>query len=148
MSKQPLESHEDLQQRSLSDERMDQIIGNLLRLGVIVSALVVFAGGIVYLTRHGKEQGALESLQKWDKQAEPEELRSPGGILHKCVVLSGRGFIMLGLLLLVATPVARVIFSTAAFAVQRDYLYVLFTLVVLAVLLYSLFSGYFWDRGG
>jgi uncharacterized membrane protein len=41
---------------------------------------------------------------------------------------------MLSLLLLIATPVARVIFSTAAFVVQRDYLYVFFTLVVFAVL--------------
>src|SRR5262245_28664970 len=97
----------------LSDERMDQIIGNLLRRGVIVSALVVLAGGIVYLVRHGGEQGALESLRKWDKQAEPEELRSPGGILRKCVELRGRGLIMLGLLILIATPVARVLFSTA-----------------------------------
>jgi len=126
----------------LSDERMDQIIGDLLRIGVIVSALVVLAGGIVYLARHGGEQGALESLRKWDKQAEPEELRSPGGILPKCGELRGRGLIMLGLLILIATPVARVLFSTAAFALQRDYLYVVFTLIVLAVLLYSLFSGY------
>ncbi len=124
------------------DEQMDRIIGNLLRLGVIVSALVVSAGGILYLARHGGEQGARESLRKWDERTEPEELRSPGGILHKCMALSGRGLIMLGLLILIATPVARVIFSTAAFALQRDYLYIVFTLVVLAILLYSLFSGY------
>jgi uncharacterized membrane protein len=126
----------------LKDERMDQIIGNLLRLGVIVSALVVSAGGILYLARHGGEQGARERLRRWDERAEPEELRDPGGILHECAALSGRGLIMLGLLILLATPVARVIFSTAAFALQRDYLYIAFTLVVLAVLLYSLFSGY------
>jgi uncharacterized membrane protein len=125
----------------LNDEWMDQIIGNLLRIGVIVSALVVSAGGILYLARHGGEQGALERLRKWDERAKPE-LRSADGILRKCVALSGRGLIMLGLLILIATPVARVIFSTAAFALQRDYLYVAFTLVVLAVLLYSLFSGY------
>jgi uncharacterized membrane protein len=84
----------------------------------------------------------LEWLRKWDERAEPEELRNPGGILQECTALNGRGLIMLGLLILLATPVARVIFSTAAFALQRDYLYIAFTLIVLAVLMYSLFSGY------
>ena len=50
----------------------------------------------------------------------------------------GRGIIQLGLLLLIATPIARVVFSVYAFARQRDRTYVLVTLVVLAVLLYSL----------
>lgn len=127
----------------LTDARMDRIIGNLLRIGVIVSALVVFAGGIALLTREGRQR----TPDLRDFQAESEELRSPAGILHESAALNSRGLIMLGLLLLIATPVARVIFSTAAFAVQRDYLYVLFTLLVLGVLLYSLFSGYFGDSG-
>jgi uncharacterized membrane protein len=49
--------------------------------------------------------------------------------------------IMLGLLLLVATPVARVVFSVAGFLRERDFLYVVLTLIVLAVLLSSLFFG-------
>jgi uncharacterized membrane protein len=56
--------------------------------------------------------------------------------------LNSRGLIMLGLLLLIATPVARVIFSAFAFARERDFTYVCITLIVLGVLLYSLFSGY------
>jgi uncharacterized membrane protein len=45
-------------------------------------------------------------------------------------------------LLLVATPVARVAFSAFAFAQQRDHIYVIVTLSVLAVLVYSLVGGY------
>jgi uncharacterized membrane protein len=48
---------------------------------------------------------------------------------------------MVGLLLLVATPVARVIFSAIAFALEGDRTYVVITLVVLALLLFSLLSG-------
>jgi uncharacterized membrane protein len=44
-------------------------------------------------------------------------------------------------LLLVATPVARVIFSVAAFAFQRDRTYIVITLIILAVLGYSLSGG-------
>jgi uncharacterized membrane protein len=63
------------------------------------------------------------------------------GIVRDALTLRGRGIIQLGLLLLIATPVARVAFSVAAFAFQRDRLYVVVTLVVLAILLYSLTSG-------
>ena len=47
-----------------------------------------------------------------------------------------------GLLLLIATPVARVIFSAIVFAMEGDRMYLLFTLIVLAVLLYSLFGAF------
>ena len=119
-----------------SDEHLDRVLGNLLRLGVLVSAVVVLAGGLLLLAREGLQpHRSLEQFQ--------EEPSGPGLIVQKAVALDSRGLIMLGLLLLIATPVARVIFSVFAFALQRDYLYVLFTVVVLVVLLYSLFSGYF-----
>jgi uncharacterized membrane protein len=125
-----------------SDERVEGIIGNLLRIGVILSALVVFAGGLLYLLREGRQRAPDFGTFT------PEELRSPGDILHESAQLHSLGLIMLGLLLLIATPVARVIFSVAAFALQRDYLYVIFTLIVLSVLLYSLFSGYLSGSSG
>jgi uncharacterized membrane protein len=42
---------------------------------------------------------------------------------------------------LVATPVARVLFSLVGFAIQRDRTYVAVTLIVLAVLIYGLSGG-------
>jgi uncharacterized membrane protein len=41
------------------------------------------------------------------------------------------------LLLLIATPIARVAFSIAGFLIERDWLYVAFTVIVLVILLYS-----------
>jgi uncharacterized membrane protein len=124
-----------------SDERVEGIIGNLLRIGVIASAVVVSVGGLLHLVRHGGQ--AAQDLSTF----EPEQLQSPVHIVHDAAKLHALGLIMLGLLLLVATPVVRVLFSVVAFALQRDYLYVLFTLLVLAVLLYSLFSGYWTGIG-
>jgi uncharacterized membrane protein len=69
-------------------------------------------------------------------------LRSVSGIVTDALSLQARGIIQLGLLLLVATPVARVAFSAFAFAQQRDRTYVMVTLSVLAVLVYSLVGGY------
>jgi uncharacterized membrane protein len=53
----------------------------------------------------------------------------------------GRGLIQLGLLFLIATPIARVGFSIVGFALERDRMYVIFTLIVLAILLYSLLGS-------
>jgi uncharacterized membrane protein len=121
-----------------SDERVEQVVGNLLRIGVLASAVVVIFGGLLFLAREGRSP----AVDHHDFRAEPAQLRSPVGIFREAGRLNSPGLIMLGLLLLIATPVARVIFSVVAFALQRDYLYVFFTVLVLAVLLYSLFSGY------
>jgi uncharacterized membrane protein len=76
-------------------------------------------------------------------QGEPAELRTISGIFREAVHFSGRGLIQLGLLLLIATPVARVLFSVFAFIYEKDWTYVLVTLMVLALLSYSLFGGAF-----
>ncbi len=126
-----------------SEERVEQIMGNLLRIGVMASALVVFLGGLLYLIQDGRQP--TPDLHEF--HAQPEHFRSLAGILRGSAALEPHGLIMLGLLLLIATPVARVILSVVAFVLQRDYLYVLFTILVLAVLLYSLFSGYLSESG-
>lgn len=122
-----------------SDERVEQIIGNLLRAGVILSALVVAAGAVLYLVRHGQEPVKPRTVFVPDVP----ELCDPVGIVRSAWALRGRGLIQLGLLMLIATPVARVVFSVVAFALEHDRLYVGVTLLVLIILLYSLFSGYF-----
>lgn len=118
-----------------NDQRIETIIGTLLRSGVILAATVVLAGGILYLVRHGHEV-----IDYAIFRGEPEGLKRVGGIFHGVAALSGRAIIQLGLLLLIATPVARVLFSAIAFAIERDYLYVIITLIVLAILFYSLFG--------
>jgi uncharacterized membrane protein len=105
----------------------------VLRLGVNVAAVVVLLGAGVFLYRHGHELPHYAVFQ-----GEPSDLRTIGGIVHDAAALRGRGLIQLGLLVLVATPVARVALSLVVFAAQRDRTYVLVTLVVLVLLLLSL----------
>jgi uncharacterized membrane protein len=119
-----------------NDERVEDIIGNLLRAGVVLAAAVVLTGGVFYVKKYGHTQPRYGVFH-----GEPSDLRSVSQIFEQAISLHGRGLIQLGLLILIATPVARVAFSVVAFALERDWLYVAVTLIVLAVLLYSLTSS-------
>ena len=108
-------------------------LGRLLQAGVAIAAAVVLAGGVVYLIHNGGSRPHYSTFA-----GEPAELRSVGGILGDAAALRGRGIIQLGLLILIATPVARVAFSLYAFLRDRDRAYVLITSVVLILLVLSL----------
>ena len=123
--------------RNWDDLEIEIIIGALLRTGVILAAAVVLLGAVVYLAHYG-----LDAVDYRTFHGDPEFLRTLTGIVRGALHLSGRAIIQLGLLLLIATPVARVAFSAVAFAIERDYLYVWITLFVLAVLLYSLLGSH------
>jgi uncharacterized membrane protein len=122
-----------LPKRSWTDQRIENILGNLLRAGVLLSALVVLIGGVIYLLRHGHSPVDFRAFR-----GEPADLRDIRGIVSDTLALRGRGIIQLGLLLLIATPVARVAFSIFGFAEERDRMYVVFTVIVFSILLYSL----------
>jgi uncharacterized membrane protein len=119
--------------RAWTEERVEATVAGLLRFGVTLAAVVVLGGGVIYLARHGSERPHYGVFV-----GEPTDLRSVAGIVKDAAAFSGRGWIQLGLLLLIATPVARVAFSAIAFAFQRDRTYVFVTLVVLALLILSL----------
>jgi uncharacterized membrane protein len=119
-----------------TDERLEIIIGNMLRTGVILAAAVVLGGGFLYVAKYHAQRPQYQIFR-----GEPSGLRSVRAIFSDAISGHSRGLIQLGLLLLIATPVARVAFSVAAFAAQKDWLYVAFTLVVLAILIYSLASS-------
>ena len=123
-------------ERSWTDKRMELFIGNLLRAGVLLSALMVLFGAVIYLVPHGQSPADYRVFR-----GEPSDLRGIGGILRDAVALRGGGIIQLGLLLLIATPVAGVAFSIFGFAQERDRLYVIVASIVLLILAYSLIGS-------
>jgi uncharacterized membrane protein len=115
------------------DPRLQQVVGSLLRFGVLLAAAVVLAGGVAYLAGHG---GTIPDYRVF--RGQPANLRSLVGIVRSAFALDARGVMQLGLVLLVATPIARVAIAAVAFAFERDRTYVLVALLVLALLLKSL----------
>jgi uncharacterized membrane protein len=122
--------------RAWTDQRVEINLGRLLRGGVFLAAAIVLIGGVLYLARHGTAFPIYRVFR-----GEPTDLRSVHGIVADVLTWSSRGLIQFGLLLLVATPVARVAFSVFAFIRLRDRMYVIVTLIVLILLLYSLSGG-------
>lgn len=121
----------------IATDKLDRIIGNLLRAGVILSGSIVLLGGLIYLSRHGSEAPAYHVFR-----GEPSDLRTIRGVIQDVQAVRARGIIQLGLLLLIATPVARVAFLVYAFARRKDWMYSAIALSVLALLAYSLSSGH------
>ena len=123
--------------RDLDEQKLEDMIAHLLRAGVVGAAMIVIGGAIPYLGSN-----AWTRVDYHTFHGEPESLRSVHGAIRYAFLGDARGIMQLGLLLLIATPIARVVLSAVAFAVERDRMYVLFTLIVLAVLMYSLFGSF------
>ena len=121
----------------LSDHAVEQLVGRLLQIGVAVSAIVVIIGGILLLAHHGAEVPDYSTFR-----GEPEAIRTLYGIVHGLMAVDARSIIQFGLLLLIATPILRVAFTWIAFLLQRDWVYVAITTVVLVLLLFGLISGH------
>jgi uncharacterized membrane protein len=115
-----------------TDKHMDELMGLLLRTGVLLAACIVLVGGVIYLAGHHFPSDYRVF------RGEPERLRVISGILSEAIAFHPRGLIQLGLLVLILTPIGRVTFSVFAFLYQRDWMYVVFTLIVLLLLLSSL----------
>src|SRR5690242_11988036 len=120
-----------------TDEDVDRVLGRVLQIGVSLSAAVVLCGAAIYLT---KRVTMVPDYRVF--HGEPIDLRSVSGILADARAWSGRGLIQLGLLILIATPIARVVFSVIGFIRQRDWLYVGITVIVLALLAFSIAGGF------
>src|SRR5579871_1547748 len=92
-----------------TDEQVENIIGNMLSVGVLLAASVIVVGGALFLFKYGSSPAEPRAAQDV-----PADFRSPLNILRAALALRGRGIIQLGVLLLIATPVARVVFSVYA----------------------------------
>jgi uncharacterized membrane protein len=117
----------------LADKDVQLILGTLLRVGVIASMTVVFAGGLIYLLSNHADA---VDYHKFD--AGKSGMSSMAAVYLGVIHMDGAAIIQFGTLLLIFTPVARVVFSIFSFLIERDYLYVLIGLFVLVVIMISL----------
>jgi uncharacterized membrane protein len=117
----------------MNDRRLESIIGRLLQTGVLLAAAVVISGGALYLIQHHSDRVDYRAFAPGS-----QDLRTLPGIVRSAAQFHSEGLIQIGLLLLIATPVARVAMAIAGFALERDRLYTFVSLIVLLILAFSL----------
>lgn len=115
--------------------RLELIVSNVLRYGVILSAVVTAIGFalLVRATYAGTPQPGSAAIFP-PPRGHAEVLRTPGEVAGRLLQGDPNAVVILGLLILLFTPILRVAVSTIGFAIQRDWAYVAITLYVLVVL--------------
>lgn len=108
------------------------MIGRVLRAGVILSICVVIAGMAITFVKSPESFSPQPGVRSFPKTI--------GEVVAGVRSGSGEAIVMLGLLILIATPVARVALSIVLFIVERDRLYVMITTAVLLILLVGFFT--------
>lgn len=117
----------------LNDASIQSLIGYILRIGVLLSSGIVLVGGIIYLSRHGHN---IADYSVFHDESARYSMMSK--LLPGALSLHGRDIIQIGLMVLIATPIARVVFSTLGFVLEKDYLYIIICLLVLSIILFSM----------
>lgn len=126
-----------------AERDMELFIGKLLRFGVMLACGITLFGGIVYLIQnHGVSMDRYNPIP--DGQHFPgvdSYLRELVTIMPRILQFDGAAIIQFGVCVLIATPILRVAVSVVAFLIEKDYMYVVITLIVLAIIIANMLLG-------
>jgi len=123
--------------KKIKDTDLQLLLGHVLRAGTVVSITIVFLGGVIYMHRHGHTPADYKTFR-----GTPASIHEAYGLFLGIMSLRGQAIIQTGIILLIATPVLRVIFSAVGFALEKDYLYVGISLLVLLIIAISALGGH------
>lgn len=133
-----MEKSKNMAQEKFGEKDFQTIIGNLLRYGVWISLSVAFIGGIVYLMHHGSDIEDYSVFKENDRNIFEVFANVYNGVIHG----SGESIIFFGVILLFLTPVFRVLLSLFSFLLEKDYLYVTITTIVIGIIILSISFGF------
>lgn len=133
--------HESATIHETNNTHLARRIGGLLRFGVIASLSLVALGTLITFVQHPEYVRAPEALQQIIDGGPSEPSDTASGPWAWLAASGSRAVVLAGLLVLIATPVLRVIVSMLVFVRQRDWAYVLLTLAVVVLLTVSFLMG-------
>jgi len=133
-----MEKSNQMTQEKFGEKDFQKIVGNLLRYGVWISLSVAFIGGIVYLLHHGSE---IENYSVF-KENDQNIFEVIAAVYNGVVQGRGESIIFFGIVLLFLTPVFRVLLSLFSFLLEKDYLYVVITTIVIGIIIMSISFGF------
>ena len=127
-----------VQEEKFGEKDFQTIIGNLLRYGVWISLSVAFIGGIVYLIHNGNQIEDYSVFKENDRNI----FEVIAAIYNGAIRGNGESLIFTGIIFLFLTPVLRVLLSLFSFLLEKDYLYVGITLIVIMIIITSISFGF------
>lgn len=133
-----MEKSKHMKQEKFGEKDFQKIVGNLLRYGVWISLSVAFIGGIVYLLHHGND---IENYSVF-KENDRNIFEVIAAVYKGVIQGSGESIIFFGIVLLFLTPVFRVLLSLFSFLLEKDYLYVIITTIVIGIIIMSISFGF------
>lgn len=121
--------------RHFTDLDLNRSVGNLLRLGVILSVVTSLFGFVKLF------------LEGFKMPKDYSSLEIPEGTIWQSFWTSllhfeGVAIINLGILLLILTPLTRIIFALVGYIKEKDHTYVVVSIIVLAIMLISFLMGF------
>lgn len=133
-----MEKSNNMTQNKFGNKDFQTIIGNLLRYGVWTALSVAFIGGIIYLIHSGHDIENYSVFKEKDKN-----IFEVISTIYKGLILAkGDSIIFFGIILLFLTPVFRVLLSLFSFFLEKDYLYVAITTIVICIIILSISFGF------
>jgi uncharacterized membrane protein len=120
------------------ESEFSSIIGTVLRYGVVISFVIVAIGSVLLFLEGQTGYYALGTAEQlFDRHN--FFLIGPVPLLEGVIAARPYAIIDLGLIVLLATPIARVFISVFLFLDEKRYAFVLITITVLCLLLFSTF---------
>jgi len=123
--------------KNFTDVDLNRSVGNLLRLGVILSVITSLIGFVKLFTEGFKMPRKYKLL---DMGTSSEKVW--GHFWETLCRGEGMAIIQLGILMLIFTPLMRIIFALIGYLKEKDYIYVVISSIVLAIMAISFFTGY------
>ena len=123
--------------KAFTDLDLNRSVGNLLRLGVILSVTTSIIGFIKLFTE-GFEMPKSYKLLNTATTSE----KVWGQFWHSLLNLEGLAIIQLGILMLIFTPLMRIVFALIGYFKEKDYTYVIISFIVLTIMVISFLTGY------
>ncbi len=120
---------------------IQQLIGNTLRWGVILACLLATIGGVYYLMQHGL--APVPDYRHFDatSAAAQTQFTTLNGLWQGILHGDAASCVQVGVIVLILTPIARVVLSLFDFIVEQDWLYVAITAIVLTVIISNSLGG-------
>jgi len=123
--------------KPFSDIDLNRSVGNLLRLGVILSVITSLIGFIKLFLEGFRMPKKYRLLEMGDSSE-----KVWGHFWETLCKGEGMAIIQLGILFLIVTPLMRIVFALIGYLKEKDYTYVLVSLIVLAIMIVSFLTGY------